>query len=64
MAVIYIREQGTTLTKAGDRLRVMRGGHTLLDKPVFGIGSVALFGNVQISSQALWMLMERGIDIS
>lgn len=64
MAVIYIREQGTTLTKAGDRLRVMRGGHTLLDKPVFGIESVALFGNVQISSQALWMLMERGVDIS
>lgn len=64
MAVVYVREQGTMLAKAGERLRVTKGGHTLLDKPVFGIDSVALFGNVQISAQALWMLMERGIDIS
>ena len=64
MAAIYIREQGVMLTKIGERLCAVKGRKTLLDRPVFGIDSIALFGNVQVSAQALTMLMEHGVTVS
>lgn len=52
------------LTKVGERLCAVKGRKTLLDRPVFGIDSIAVFGNVQVTSQALMMLMEHGVTIS
>lgn len=64
MAVLYIKEQGSTVQKMGDRLLVTKNGQTLLDQPVFKIDNIAVIGNVQVTSQALRMLMEHGVDIS
>ena len=64
MAAIYVREQGTLITKSGERLAIVKGGRKLLERPIAGIDCVALFGNVQITSQALSMLLEHGIDVS
>lgn len=51
------------MTKDGGRIRVIKGGCVIRDCPLIGIGSIAIFGNVQISSQAVRMLMSEGIDV-
>ena len=64
MAVLYIREQGSLLCKRGERLLVTKGGKTLLDQPLLNIEAISVFGNIQITSQMLTLLLQRGIDIS
>ena len=63
MAAIYIREQGAILAKRGELIIVRKSGRTILERRVFGIESVSVFGNVQISTQAAVLLMERGVDV-
>lgn len=64
MSVIYIKEQGAYVQKSGERIIVTKKGQTLLDIPVFQVDNVAAIGNVQISTQALHMLMSHGVDVS
>ena len=64
MSVLYIKEQGAYVQKAGERIVVTKNAKTLLDLPVIHIDNIALIGNVQITAQALHMLMEKGIDVS
>ncbi len=64
MTAVYIREQGSTLSRNGERICIVKGGKTLIERPVFGIDNIAIFGNVQITSQALHMLLDKGIDVS
>lgn len=64
MAVIYIKEQGTTVQKVGERIVVTKNQNRLMDVPVFQIENIAVIGNVQITTPALHMLMERGVDVS
>lgn len=52
------------ITKSGERICITKGGKTLTERPAFGIDNIALFGNVQITSQALAMLLDMGIDVS
>lgn len=62
MAVLYVKEQGSFVQKRGERIVVSKGNLTLLESPVVNIENVAIIGNVQITTQALHMLMENGID--
>lgn len=64
MAVLYIKEQGAVIQKLGERILVKKGSETLLELPVLHVENMALIGNVQITTQALHMLMERGVDVS
>ena len=64
MSVIYIREQGAVVKKSGERIIVSKGGKNLLEMPVFQIENIAIIGNVQVSTPALHLLMENGVDIS
>ncbi len=64
MSVLYIREQGSCLSKRGERLIVTKNRSELLDIPVMGVENVALFGNVQITAPMLQFLMKKGIDVS
>ena len=64
MAAVYIREQGVMVTKQGECIAVVKGAHRLMERPIIGIDALAVFGNVQISSQAIALLLEHGIDIS
>ncbi|MCD8148455.1 MAG: CRISPR-associated endonuclease Cas1 [Clostridiales bacterium] len=62
--VIYVREQGSMVQKKGERIAVSRRSETLLEMPVSNVEGIALIGNVQISTQALHFLLEKGVDIS
>ena len=64
MAAIYVKEQGALVSKKGERIAISRSGQVLLETPVIKIDNLAVIGNVQITAQALYMLIENGVDIS
>jgi CRISPR-associated protein Cas1 len=64
MAVIYVREQGATIHKRGSRVLVDKDGVTLLEIPLRQTDSVGVFGNIQVTTQALSELLDRGIPLA
>lgn len=64
MPVFMIKEQGAYVKRIEERIVVVKNGKTLADVPVFDITNLSIFGNVQVTTQALHLLMEEGIDVS
>jgi CRISPR-associated protein Cas1 len=64
VAFLYLTEQGSVLRKSGDRFLVEKEGQVLLDLPYHKLESILIFGNIQITTQALGELMETGIAVS
>jgi CRISPR-associated protein Cas1 len=62
MATLYITEQGTTLRKEQNRLVVERDSTVISDIHEFKLERVVVFGNVQLTTQVISFLLERGID--
>jgi CRISPR-associated protein Cas1 len=62
MPPLYLTEQGSTLRKEGQRFVVTKDGQTLLTVPAFKVDAVLIFGNVQLTTQAIAFLLESGID--
>ncbi|WP_437715200.1 CRISPR-associated endonuclease Cas1 [Sorangium sp. So ce448] len=60
---VYVQEQGARIGLAGERLVITSraGGHT--EARLSNTSQVALLGNVQISTQAMRALLERGIPL-
>ena len=63
MSVLYVKEQGALIQKRSERLLITRNNQSLLEIPIYNIDSIAVIGNVQITSQALQALMKNGIDV-
>ena len=63
MTSIYIREQGATVRRQGERLVVSKGRAVLEEFPLANVEQVALMGNVQLTTQATATLLERDIDV-
>jgi len=63
MSVIYVKEQGSYIRLKGEQIAVTKGKQTLLEYPIYNIENIAVFGNVQITTQAVSKLMNNGIDI-
>lgn len=64
MSVIYVKEQGAYVQKTGEKIVISKKSENLLELPVIQVENLALIGNVQITAQALHMLMEKGVDVS
>lgn len=64
MATIYLTEQGSKLSKTSKRLVIEKDGQTLLEIPEFKVERVLIFGNVQITTQAMAFLLDNGIEVS
>ena len=62
--ILYVQEQGIMLGKRGSLLVATKGGKTVLEQRLLHLDGVAVFGNVQVSTQALEMLLSAGIDVS
>jgi CRISPR-associated protein Cas1 len=60
---MYVREQGAYVGKDGERLQVKHRESKLVSVPLIQVSQLSLFGNVQISSQALREVVDRGIPI-
>ena len=64
MANIYLTEQGSILRKTSDRLIVEKDNQVLLDVQCHKIDAVLIFGNVQVTTQAIKELFEHGIEMA
>ncbi len=64
MATLYLTEQGSVLKKTYKRILIEKKGEKLLEIPEFKIDRIIIFGNVQITTQAINFLLDKGIDAS
>lgn len=64
VAHLYLTEQGSVLRKSGDRFLVELEDRIVLDLPYHQLESVAVFGAVQVTTQAMGELLEKGIPLS
>ena len=64
MAVLYVKEQGAYVRRKNERVLVSKGVETLLEIPVANLTNMAVIGSVQVTAQALQMLMTRGVDVN
>ncbi len=59
----YVQEQGARVGKSGERLNVTKLGEKIGSVRLIEVSQVILMGNVQVTSQALHLLMEKGIPV-
>ena len=64
MAVVYVREQRSIVRKHLGRIVVEKEGKQLLEIPLRQTDSVAVFGDVQVTTQALGELLDQGIPLA
>lgn len=64
MSVLYIKEQGAVVQKRSERILVTHKNKTLAEIPFDNIESIAVIGYIQITSQALYQLMQKGIEVN
>lgn len=62
--ILYICEPGAVLARRGQRLLVRKDSRLLLEIPLREIATVALFGPVQVTTQALGLLFRHGIGLA
>jgi len=63
MTAIYVKQQGATVRRKGERLVVTKDKVELLDLPLLHLEQLALVGNVQLTTQAVAALLERDVDV-
>lgn len=64
MPALFIKEQGAMVVKRGERIAITKNSKILLEIPLIHVDNIAIIGNVQVTTQVLTLLMDRGIDIS
>lgn len=60
---VYVREQGAVVRKRGERLVVTKGFDELMDLPLLHVRQLAVVGNVQLTTQAVAMLLQSDVDV-
>ncbi len=63
-AVLYLQEPGSYVGKRSEHLTVKKDGVELARVPMHQVRQVCVFGNVQVSTQALHTLIENGIPVA
>ena len=63
-AILYVQEPGSSVGKRGEHLVVKKDGKEMTRVPMHAVRQVVVFGNVQVSTQALQTLLENEIGVS
>ena len=63
-AVLYLQEQGSRVSKQSEHLIVRCEGKEMQKVPMAAVRQVLLFGNVQISTQTLGLLLQQEVDVT
>ena len=63
-AVLYLQEQGAHVGRRGEHLVVSLKGQEIKRVPIVSIRQVVVFGNVQVSTQALQTLVEADVPVA
>ncbi|MGH9361530.1 MAG: CRISPR-associated endonuclease Cas1, partial [Thermoanaerobaculia bacterium] len=64
MSVVYLTSAGSSVRRRGERLEVWDGDGKTADIRLFDLERLVVVGPVQFSTQALALLLDRGIDVS
>lgn len=64
MPTLYLDKQGAVLKKKSQRIIVEKDGEQLLEVPIIKIDQIVIFGNVQITAQALSLLLNNQIEVA
>jgi CRISPR-associated protein Cas1 len=64
MPYLYITQQGAIVRKSGDRFLIEQDGELALDVPSHRLEHILIFGNVQITSQAMAEALDHNIAVS
>ncbi|MEX2579297.1 MAG: CRISPR-associated endonuclease Cas1 [Verrucomicrobiales bacterium] len=59
----YVQEQGARVGKSGERITVTKERKSVGGARLVEVSQIVLMGNVQVSSQALHLCMEKGIPV-
>jgi CRISPR-associated protein Cas1 len=62
-AVLYLQEQGAHVGKRSEHLIVKKHGQEIQRVPIVAVQQVVIFGNVQVSTQALGTLATLGVPL-
>ena len=60
---LYVQTQGAIVGKSGDELAVKSKGEVIAKARLLDVSSVSVFGNVQVTAQAMRELLARGIPL-
>jgi CRISPR-associated protein Cas1 len=63
MGTVYVKEQGGVIRRDGERLRVTLNRKELTSIPLVNLDQLALMGNVQLTTPAAALLLQRGVDV-
>ncbi|MGC9395653.1 MAG: CRISPR-associated endonuclease Cas1 [Anaerolineae bacterium] len=63
MTTLYIKEQGAMLRRTGERLVVTKEKEVLEDIPILHVTQVVVMGNVQVTTPAVALLLQRDVDV-
>jgi len=61
---LYLTEQGCVIRKTGKRLIVEKEGQELLEIECFKLDTLFLFGNIQVTTQALTQMLANNIELA
>lgn len=64
MAVVYLTTRGTHVRRKGERLEVWEGKKKTGDVQMFDLERLVVVGSVQLSTAALALLLDKGVDVS
>ncbi len=62
--ILYVVEQGSSIHKTGNRLLVRKDGQDLAEAECAHLSAVLMFGRVQVTTQALHLLLRHGIELA
>lgn len=61
---VYVQEQGARIALDGERICIRKPKEKAVEARLVNTSQVSVFGNVQVTSQALRALLERGVPVS
>ena len=64
MGILYLCEQGSRISKQGHRIVVEKDEKPILDIPLRKVERILIFGNIQITTQAMNVLLEEQVDVA
>ena len=64
MSVVYLTSAGTSVRRRGEILQVWKGDAKIAEIRLFDLERVVVVGSVQLTTQALGLLLDRGVDVA
>jgi CRISPR-associated protein Cas1 len=64
MTTIYVKQQGAVVSRRGERLVVQQKGEAIDEFPIGNVDQLVLMGNIQVTTQAMAILLAREIDVT